>query len=378
MADDWQRGLRGVCILPEEGRSMITPRQLRILYVAYPLLTVSDESAGGAEQILWTLEREMAARGAQTTVAASSGSQVSGELFITGEPCSLPDDFERRNREHQDSVVEFVRARSQQNRAFDLVHDQSGSFWPRAEEIDVPVLATLHLPQSFYSAGLFTDIPGNVVFNCVSASQVCSFTELNPAVVPNGIPLDRFEPNLGPRNGLLWLGRICEEKAPHLALEIAARASQPITLAGQVYPFSYHQQYFEKNLLPRLLQMPGAMFISAPSSEQKRALLRQSRAVLITSLAAETSSLVAMEAAASGTPVIAFRRGALPELVHNGVTGFLVDDVQEALEALEGIETIHPLDCAHYAQQNFSSGAMADGYERLYDGIRSWPLAAGF
>lgn len=352
--------------------------ELRILYVAYPLLTVSDKSAGGAEQILWTLEREMAARGVQTTVAASAGSQVSGEMFPTGEPCSLPDDFEGRNREHQDRVVEFVRARARQGRPFDLVHDQSGSFWARATEIDALVLATLHLPRSFYSEQLFTDIPDNVIFNCVSESQTSNFSELNPAVVPNGIALDGFEPNLGQRNGLLWLGRICEEKAPHLALDIAAQARQPITLAGQVYPFSYHQRYVEREVRPRLTQTPNAEFICAPSLEQKRALLRECKAVLITSLAAETSSLVAMEAAASGAPVIAFRRGALPEIVQDGITGLLVDDVQEAVETLERIGTIHPLDCAHYAQQNFSGRTMADRYEQLYDGIRSRPLAAGY
>lgn len=379
----------------------------QILYVAYPLLTVSNRSAGGAEQVLWTLEREMSSRGARTWVAASAGSEVSGELIVTGEPCSLPDDFERRNREHQDRVVEFIRACSRQERPFDLVHDQSGSFWQRANEIDIPVLATLHLPRSFYSAQLFTSIPDNVVFNCVSASQACSFAELSPSIVPNGIALDRLlslsrakrgspiatkaaardihhrnsqsmekqssnEPVPGAcvtRKGLLWLGRICEEKAPHLALEIAARVNQPITLAGQVYPFSYHQQYFEREIHPRLAQMPNAEFVQSPSFEQKRALLRQSKAVLITSLVDETSSLVAMEAAASGTPVIAFRRGALPEIVSEGATGFLVDGVEEALEALERIEMIEPANCVAHAQRHFSSGKMADGYEWLYERI---------
>ena len=339
---------------------------LQILYVAYPLLTVSDESAGGAEQILWTLEREMARRGAQPTVAASSGSQVSGELFVTGEPCSLPDDFERRNREHQDRVVEFVRDRSRQGRPLDLVHDQSGSFWPRAAEIDVPVLATLHLPRNFYSAELFSNIPENVFFNCVSQAQAQSFADLDPAVVSNGIALDQFEPNFGPRKGLLWLGRICEEKAPHLALEIAGGAGEPITLAGQIYPFSYHQQYFEREVRTRLEQMPSARFVAAPSAEQKRALLRESKAVLITSLAEETSSLVAMEAAASGAPVIAFRRGALPEMVSEGVTGFLVDGVEEAIEALKRIDRIDPRSCVAHARKNFSSVRMADCYQNIY------------
>ena len=340
----------------------------RILYIAYPLLTVSEESAGGAEQMLWTLEREMAARGISTIVAASAGSCVSGELFSTGDPCTQPDDFERRNREHQERIIESVRVRAWQGRTFDLVHDQSGSFWPRAAEIDVPVLATLHLPRHFYQPQYFENLPANVSFNCVSESQAREFSGLKSRlnVVPNGIPLERFQANLGSRNGLLWLGRICEEKGAHLALEIAARAGLTISIAGQVYPFTYHQQYFEREIAPRLGKMPNATWLSSPSATQKRQLLRESQAVLMTSLVNETSSLVAMEAAASGTPVIAFRCGALPEIIQEGVTGFLVDGVDEAIQALKKIEQIKPEECIRHAREHFSSKTMTQAYARLY------------
>jgi glycosyltransferase involved in cell wall biosynthesis len=343
----------------------------RVLYVAYPLLRVHDESAGGAEQILWTLEREIARGGAQTTVAASAGSRVSGELFSTGEPCTQPDDYERRRNEHEDRVVAFVRRRAREGNAFDLIHDHSGSFWKRAAEIDTHVLATLHLPRSFYPAGNFNDIPTNVSFNCVSDSQARTFGDLDSlaGVVPNGIALDCFEPVAADqsRRGLLWLGRICEEKAPHLALEIAAQTGLPITLAGQVYPFSYHQQYFDREIAPRLEAMPNAKFISSPSAELKRRLLREAQALLITSLAAETSSLVAMEAAASGTPVIAFRRGALAEVVRDGVTGFLVDAVSQAVGAVQKIVAIDHKTCVEHARKNFSAAKMADKYLQLYE-----------
>src|SRR5215813_14443524 len=345
---------------------MIRSKEFRILYVAYPLLTVSDESAGGAEQILWALEREMAMRRMRTVTAASAGSNVSGELVVTGEPCNTPDDFERRNREHQDRVLEFVRDRDRRGKPFDLVHDMSGSFWPRANEIDVPVLATLHLPRNFYSRSLFESVPDNVSFNCVSESQARSFAEFHPVVVPNGICVESFEPNFESRSGLLWLGRICEEKGPHLALDIATQAREPITLAGQVYPFSYHQQYFDREVAPRLEQMPNAVFISAPSTKEKRRLLREAKAVLITSVVDETSSLVAMEAAASGTPVVAFPRGALPEIVEDGVTGFLADGVEEAVEAIARVDRIAPTPCVDYARRNFSSTRMMQAYERLY------------
>jgi glycosyltransferase involved in cell wall biosynthesis len=343
----------------------------RVLYISYPLLTVSEESAGGAEQMLWTLEHEMASRGVHTTVAASAGSRVSGGLFSTGEPCSRPDDFERRNREHQDRIIGLLRERAQQGRPFDLIHDKSGSFWLRAAEVDAPILATLHLPRHFYPAHSFENVPGNVSFNCVSESQARSFSDVKQllGVARNGILLDRFQPGLGKRGGLLWLGRICEEKAPHLALEISRRAHLPITLAGQVYPFSYHRKYFERDVLPRLKQHPAARFIDSPSPELKRKLLREASALLITSQVDETSSLVAMEAAGSGTPVVAFRRGALPEVVRHSETGFVVGSVDDAIAFLRYVYTISPEACVRYAREHFSSISMADAYAGLYEAV---------
>ncbi|HKD44463.1 MAG TPA: glycosyltransferase [Candidatus Angelobacter sp.] len=347
----------------------------RILYVAYPLLTVAKESAGGAEQVLWTLEREMARQGDETTVAASAGSRVAGELFATGEPCHRPDDFARRDREHQEKVVELVRRRAAEGRPFDLVHDHSGSFWPRAGEFDLPCLGTLHLPRAFYPPRHFENVPANVGFSCVSPSQARGFADLGAleGVVANGVALDLLEPDERPnharRNGLLWLGRICEEKAPHLALEIAARARLPLMLAGQVYPFTYHQRYFDNEVAPRLRELPDASFAALPSFGRKRQLLSEARAVLVTSLAEETSSLVAMEAAASATPVIAFARGALPQIVCHGVTGFLVDTVEDAIRAIERISEIDHEACLRHAREHFSATVMAENYGRLYKRI---------
>ena len=229
-------------------------------------------------------------------------------------------------------------------------------------------------------------------FNCVSGSQARSFAGLDSlaGVVPNGVALDCFQLGAGSaadqsRQRLLWLGRICEEKAPHLALDIAERTQMPITLAGQVYPFSYHQQYFEREVAPRLRSIPNARFISAPPAELKRRLLREAQALLITSLAEETSSLVAMEAAASGTPVLAFRRGALREVVREGVTGFLVEDISQAVSALQQVGSISPEICVQHARKNFSAAQMAERYSQLMSGSpsrrrfsdspRRWPSA---
>jgi glycosyltransferase involved in cell wall biosynthesis len=109
--------------------------------------------------------------------------------------------------------------------------------------------------------------------------------------------------------------------------------------------------------------------VEAPGAAKKIQLLSHARALLVPSLADETSSLVAMEAAACGTPVIAFRRGALPEVVRHGVTGFLVDSVEEMAQAVARLEKIQPAICRRHAEQNFSAVRMADDYEQLYSGV---------
>jgi glycosyltransferase involved in cell wall biosynthesis len=346
---------------------------MRILFVGYPMLPVSDASCGGAEQMLWALEREMARRGHRTAVAACSGSEVAGELIATGAVPTAVDGFEARAEEHCQGVI-----RAAEEQKFDLVHDESGFFWEHAEWVNAPVLATLHLPRTFYDEALFLDIPRNVSFNCVSESQARTFEDVPRmlGVVPNGIALERFRLEIKKSDYVLWLGRICPEKAPHLAIDAAESAGIRLVMAGQVYPFSWHQAYFEREIRPRLERAEGRVqWIVRPSFEQKVDLLAKARAVLLPTLAPETSSLVTMEAMACGTPVIAFPRGALPEIVHHDFTGFLVEDVREMAEAVRDLGRLSPADARSVADEKFSSAAMVDRYQALYQKIV--PEAAG-
>lgn len=344
---------------------------LRILYVAYPMLPVTQSVPGGAEQALWTLEREMAERGHVTAVAACEQSQVAGKLFATGTAPVELDVFEERKAQHEDAVVaEIARAR-EAGMPYDLIHDESGSFWQRAREVREPVLATLHLPKTFYWRRAFDAVPFNVYFNCVSQSQLASFSDAPHMLgaIANGIRVADFPKPTGDRDDhLLWVGRICEEKGPQVAIDVAQRAGAPLVIAGDVYRFSYHQSFFEREIWPRL-DGNRVRRVQAPGFADKVKLLSRARALLVTSFVAETSSLVAMEAMACGTPVVAFRRGALPEVVEDRVTGFLVDTPEEMVGALADTGKIDPQSCREHVEQCFSAARMADEYESLYHRI---------
>jgi glycosyltransferase involved in cell wall biosynthesis len=235
----------------------------------------------------------------------------------------------------------------------------------------VPVLATLHLPRSFYRQELFEATAPNVFFNCVSEAQAFSFRDLPNllGIVENGIAFDRFPLAREKADYVLWLGRICEEKGPHLAIAAAQSSGVSLVIAGQIYPFSYHQQYFEREIRPRLSSK--VRFVDTPLAAQKLKLLRNARALLLTSTAEETSSLVAMEAMACGTPVIAFRRGAFPEVVEDGETGFVVETIEEMGAALERVGEISPKACRARVERDFSASRMAQEYEELYKRVLS-------
>jgi glycosyltransferase involved in cell wall biosynthesis len=347
-------------------------QKLNILYVSYPLLPVTGESGGGAEQMLWLLEREMRRRRHRTTVACCAGSRICGELAITSPGALGTDGFEQCNTEHIANVCALIRARQKRGEAFDLVHDESGSFWTCAGSVGTPVLATLHLPRDFYPPRSWQHVAPNVSLNCVSWAQARTFEGLAgiAAVIPNGIDLERYRFHMKKGDYILWLGRLCHEKGAHVALDVAQQAGMKLVIAGTVYPFSYHRQYCQREIAPRMQRANGkAIFIESPRLHRKIELLQQAHAVLIPSLADETSSLVAMEAMACGTPVIALRRGALPEVVADGVTGFVVESTEDLIAAVDRVRGIHPQDCRARAEKYFQGARMCEQYEQLYNKV---------
>jgi glycosyltransferase involved in cell wall biosynthesis len=333
---------------------------MRILNVAYPLLAVGPGSAGGAEQILYLLDRGLRERGIDSIVIAAEGSDVSGELWTT--PPASNDITEAERAEAQRihrCTIEKVIASAQ----IDLIHFHGLDFGAYVPNSRVVKAATLHLPIAWYVAGSVDQYDVHLV--AVSKTQARSAnTHPIVRVVPNGIDTSKHVPGNAERSSLLWLGRICPEKGTHIALQTARELDLRLIVAGPVHPFAFHRNYFETEVKPLL--DGKRIYVGPVDLEAKAKLLGSARALLIPSLAAETSSLVAMEAASSGTPVAAFRSGALPEVVQHGVTGFIADDLEGMVEAVARIDGISPLACRHYALQNFSSERMVNDYISLY------------
>jgi glycosyltransferase involved in cell wall biosynthesis len=205
--------------------------------------------------------------------------------------------------------------------------------------------------------------------NCVSHYSRRQYPVDAPmTVIPNGVALDRFHPSERKEDFVLALGRVCPEKGFHLALDAARLARLPLRIAGSVPPFPEHQRYFEEEIQPRL--DADRQFLGPLSLAERSDMLARARCVVVPSLVNETCSLVALEALASGTPVIAFPFGALPENVEHRKTGFLVEDVHQMAQAMHEVgRAIDPRECRAVARRRFSSDRMTSQYIELYDMI---------
>ena len=333
-----------------------------ILSVSYPLAAVSEDAVGGAEQVLAMLDRALVEAGHRSLVIAPQASRVKGQL-IPLPPVPETIDDAARNRVHQ--LTRQAIAHTLAREHIDVVHFHGIDFPQYLPSAGPPVLVTLHLPLAWYPPSAFLARP-RVFLQCVSASQAETAppgTTLLPPI-PNGVDLDRFHVTALKRNYALFLGRICPEKGVDIALNACRAASIPLLIGGQVYPYPEHQRYFREQVEPLLDTC--RRFLGPLALSRKAALLAAARCVLIPSLAAETSSLVAMEALASGTPVIAFRSGALPEIVTAGRTGFLVNDAEQMAAAIYQVNRIEPAVCRDEACRRFGTAHTISSYFQTY------------
>ncbi|MEK0084083.1 glycosyltransferase family 4 protein [Geminicoccaceae bacterium SYSU G07066] len=339
---------------------------LTVLGVAYPLAPVSRDAVGGAEQVLAQLDAALVRRGHRSIVVACGGSRVEGVLVATPRRDGILDDAARTaaHAAHREAIAAAL-ARW----PVDLVHLHGIDFHAYLPPPGVPALVTLHLPLAWYPPEALHPQRPDTWLHAVSAAQrqgAPGDLVLLPDI-PNGVAIDELAARHARRGFALALGRICPEKGFHIALAAAKTAGVGLLLGGQVYRYEAHERYFRDEIAPRLDRW--RRFLGPLDFARKRRLLTAARCLLVPSLVAETGSLVAMEALACGTPVIAFPNGALTEVIEHGVTGFLVRDGQEMAEAIGAAGRIDPEACRRAARERFSAERTVARYLAVYEDL---------
>jgi glycosyltransferase involved in cell wall biosynthesis len=258
----------------------------------------------------------------------------------------------------------------------DVIHDHTGVIGPAiaaAGELRVPVVNTLHGPWTPENSLLYRMIGRTVALTAISHDQAARAPEgvRVAAVVHNGIELDAYTVGRDREDFLLFVGRASREKGPEVAIEVARRTGMPLVMAMKVNEPDEHR-YLSEVVEPAMRGVDVDLRTDV-GHEEKSDLMMRARAVIVPIGWDEPFGLVMAEAAASGAPVVAFRRGSASELVLDGISGRLVapGDVDAMARAVETIDRIDPLDCRAWAEGRFSARRMVRRYLRVYGELTS-------
>ncbi|GGM28772.1 glycosyl transferase [Micromonospora yangpuensis] len=338
-----------------------TGRGLRIAMVVPPWLSVPPPGYGGLEQVVSSLVEALAEQGhAVTLFGAGEHHGTPAEFVSTAEL-----QFDRLGESlpelaHLARVNQLVTAAD-----FDVVHDHSTIGPLVAGRRAVPTIATVHGNPVGEYGQVLSDTDHGVGLVAISHAQRRSNPGLpwvgtvHNAVDVADIPRKR-NPGRGP---VLWLARFSPDKGPELAIQACRAVGLPLILAGKCNEPAEHR-YYEEVVEP-LLGPDVTVVFNADRAATLR-LLVDSRCLIMPIRWAEPFGMVMVEAMATGTPVVALDRGAVPELVRSGLTGIVCASPAELPEALRAAERIDPAACRAHVEENFSAGRMALGYETVY------------
>ena len=333
---------------------------MKIAQIAPPWIAVPPPGYGGIEWVVALLADELAARGHDVTLFASGGSVTKAKLDSVFDPAPGPTKI-------GDTYLEVLHAfhAYQQAGEFDVVHDHSGMVGLAiAASAGIKVVHTVHGPLIDDAMKWYRMVSGGVNFVAISDSQKKPGPDLSWAGrVYNGIPVERYPFREDKEDFLLFVGRVNREKGPEVAVEVAKRAGSRLVMAVAIKE-KFEQEYWDVNVAPNL--SGEEEILGEITVEEKADLMSRARAVLFPIQWEEPFGLVMAEANACGTPVLAFPRGAAPEVIADGETGFMCTDVNEMVTAIARVGEIDPHACRARVEKMFSATAMTAGYEDVY------------
>ncbi len=322
---------------------------------------------GPWEQVVANLTNGLVGAGHEVTLFGPAGSETGADLVATV-PHPLDEwphvDASPDHRIWEEMHIATMAELSAKGR-FDIIHSHLHVHaLGYASLLPVPMVTTLH--GAAWNGAIhpaltqYKDLP----FVSISDAERDMFPEIRyVATVYNGIDCDRFPPGEGRGGYLFFAGRMAPEKAPHLAIDVARRTGRQLKMAGMIE--ERHSDYFEDKVRP-WLDGTRVQYLGPLDRSTLGTVYRDAAALLMPLRWPEPFGLVVAEALASGTPVIGWRRGSLPELIRDGVTGAVVDDVVGAAAAVARLADFDREECRRDAVARMSIEAMTHGYVRVY------------
>lgn len=339
--------------------------QIAPLYEAVP-----PALYGGTERVVSALTEELVARGHEVTLFASGDSQTRARLS-PGVDRSL-----RLNADAVDLLAPQIGLLAQVGAMvdeFDVIHSHLDYLgFPFLAQWRVPSLTTLHgrldIPELSLVYRWYRDM-GLVSISDSQRAPLDAFGLRWLATVHNGIVCDHFTFRAELGDYLVFIGRMAEEKRPDLAIEVARRVGMPLKLAAKVDRVD--EGWFAAHVEP-LLDDPLIEFVGEVDDQGKDALLRGAAALLFPSCWPEPFGIAMVESMACGTPVVALRYGSVPEVVDDGVTGFICDSPAKMAACVARLGEIDRAACRRCVEERFSARAMVNGYEAAYATAVAW------
>jgi len=333
---------------------------MRIALTADPELPVPPRLYGGIERIIDMLAQGLTNRGHDVSLFAHPESASAGRLNAWPGASSRSTTDSLRNALALGRAVVVGK--------FDIIHSFSRiAYLAPILPLEVPKIMSYQREISPRTVGLgHTLSRGSLSFTAISHWMMEPVRHIGRwDMIPNGVPLDRydFRAEVAPDAPLVFLGRIEEIKGPHLAIEIARRAGRKLIIAGNI-PHE-KRAWVEAHVLPHV-DGDQVRYIGPVDDAQKNDLLGHAAAFLMPILWEEPFGIVMAEALACGTPVLALRRGAVPEVVEDGVSGFVRDSLDDLVNSVKGLSSLDRRACRLRVKRSYSDAAVVLAYEMLY------------
>jgi glycosyltransferase involved in cell wall biosynthesis len=337
---------------------------MRIAMISTPFLTVPPREYGGTELVVHELTEGLTARGHEVTLFATGDSVTSAELRSLYPQAQWPPE-PLSDLNH----VSWALAHAARE-GFDLVHAHSAVALAVARLVPgIPVVYTLHHVRDERLSAFYRYYPG-IHYVAISADQARREVPLpSCTTIHHGLDPACFQWTARPGDYVVFVGRFAPEKGAHTAIDAAGRAGVRIRVAGEVHPVD--REYGEREVVPRLTRA-HVSYLGNVGMGVKVPLLRDARALLAPIEWNEPFGLILIEAMLSGCPAVAFPGGSVPELVEEGVTGFVVRDAQEMAATIRPGGPADDFDrerCRLRAVERFSRDRMVEDHLRLYERV---------